>query len=746
MKKSNYLFIVFILLLAINVYSQQPQQRPKIGLTLSGGGAKGLAHIGILKAIDSAGLKIDYVTGTSMGGVIGGLYAVGYSADTIEKISRTINWDLFLSNQASLRTLYMEEKDEYNKYNVELPWVNHKFRLPSGLLQGQEVWVKLSELFYPVYNQKDFSKFSKPFKCIATDVGTGEAVVLSKGEIASAIRASMAIPSFFTAADIDGKRLIDGGIVRNFPVRDVKEMGADIVIGSNVAGPLLPSDKVQNAIQVLLQVAFFREAADSKEEQKLCNVYVDQPLKGYNMGSFSQAKEIIEKGIERGRELYPVFKRMADSLDAIYGKDTSVAQPLPESKPVIISSYEVNGLVNTSAGFFINTIDLLTNKEYTPLRLTKMVRAAYGTRYYSRITYSLVPQEDGTCKIIFDVTENPLTFFKAGLHYNRFSGIAAIVNFTSRNLLFRNSRSMIAANIGETLRARAEHLQYYGRRKNFSTVMSLQGDRFDISSYNTLKQDGIFKQEFFKADFKAQFSTQRNFTIGLGQRFEYVTNKPKINAAFDYSGNNSFVVGYLFLAQNNLDKTDYPHRGVKLNTVFEWVGTQHPRVDFFINGVPVNKDSITVTGSSYARVLFNMDAYTPFGKRTTAEFQIQAGANFKYGNNIMNEFVVGGLTKQFRNQVSFAGLQEGSIYTPAMMVAQVGLRYEFLSNTFLIGRGNVLFNNFISKSKFYNNPDIMTGYSLTFGYNFALGPLELSLMYNDQSKKLGTYVNIGVPF
>jgi NTE family protein len=418
----------------------------------------------------------------------------------------------------------------------------------------------------------------------------------------------------------------------------------------------------------------------------------------------------------------------------------------PETKPVVISSYEVKGLVNTSVDFFIHTVDLLTNQEYTPLRLSKMVRAVYGTRYYSRISYALIPQPDGTSKIIFDVTENPLTFFKAGLHYNRFSGIAAIVNFTSRNLLFRNSRSMVAANIGETVRARAEHLQYFGRRKNFSVNMSVQGDRFDITSYNTLKQDGIIKQEFFKADLKLQFSSQRNFSIGAGQRFEYVLNKPKINSAFDYKGNNHFILAYLFLAQNNLDRTDYPHRGVKFNTVFEWVGTQRPHVDFLINGTPVKKDSIPVTGSPYARILFNMDAYTPLGKRTTAEFQVQSGINFNYGNNIMNEFVVGGLIKQFRNQVTFAGLQEGAVYSPAVAMAQVGLRYEFLSNTFLIGRGNVLLNNFISKSKFYNNPDIMTGYSLTFGYNFALGPLELSLMYNDRSKKLGTYVNIGIPF
>jgi NTE family protein len=681
-----------------------------------------------------------------MGSIVAGLYAAGYSADSIENIARQVNWDLFLSNQSSLRTLYMEEKEEYNKYAVELPWVNHRFELPSGLLQGQEIWLKLAELFYPVYKLKDFSQLSIPFKCIATDVGNGEAVVLGNGEIASAIRASMAIPSFFTAVDYQGKRLIDGGVVRNFPVRDVKAMGADIVIGSNVAGPLLPSEKVRNAIQVLLQVAFFREAADHKEEEKLCNVYVPFDLAKYNMASFSQSDEILQEGIEEGRRLYPLFKRMKDSLEAIYGSDGFKLNRLPDAEPVKISGYEIKGLQHTSQDFFVHTIDLLVNHEYTPQKLSKMVRAAFGTRYYNRVTYALEPQADGTCKIIFDVSENPLTFFKAGLHYNRFSGVAAIVNFTSRNLIFRNSRSMIGGNIGETVRLRAEHLQYFGRRKNFSINLSTQYDRFDISSYTTFKQDGILKQQFAKADFKIQVSTQRNFAIGVGQRFEYVTNKPKINAAFDYKGNNRFIAAYFFIAKNTLDRTDYPHRGIKLNANLEWIGTQSSNIDFYLDGKAVRKDSIQVSDNAFARSILSLDTYTPISRRATAEFKIQSGINFNYGNNIMNEFVVGGLTRQFRNQITFAGLQEGSVYTPAMAMIQGGLRYEIFANTFLIGRGNFLFNNFISKSAFYSNPDVIGGYSLTFGYNFALGPLELSLMYNDQSHKLGTYVNIGVPF
>ena len=137
----------------------------------------------------------------------------------------------------------MEEKEEYSKYAVEFPWVNNGFKLPSGVVEGEELWLKFSELFFPVYNIKDFSKFSIPFKCISADIETGEAVISDTGEIITAVRASMAIPSLFTAIEHNGKRLVDGGVVRNFPVRDVKEMGADFVIGSRVATGLASKRK-----------------------------------------------------------------------------------------------------------------------------------------------------------------------------------------------------------------------------------------------------------------------------------------------------------------------------------------------------------------------------------------------------------------------------------------------------------------------------------------------------------------------
>lgn len=743
--------IVLSILCACTLLLSQAQNRtarPKIGVTLSGGGAKGLAHIGILKAIDSAGLKVDYITGTSMGSIIGSLYAVGYSADSIERIARSIDWDLLLSNQSSLRSIFMEEKEEYSKYVLELPWVNHRFRLPSGVLEGQELWIKFSELFFPVYNIKDFTKFSIPFACIGTDVGNGEAVVMKEGEVVSAIRSSMAIPSVFTAVDYKGKRLIDGGLVRNFPVRDVKEMGADYVIGSNVASGLLPSDKVRNAFQILMQVAFFREAEDNKVEVPQCDIYIPFQMDKFSMGSFSDAGAIINLGVHEGRELYPRLKKLRDSLDAIYGQEPPTPERLPTVDYVKISSYEVRGTDKTSPDFFTHTMNFVTNQYYSAKRLANMIRQAVGTRYYKRVTYSLEPQSDGTAKIIFDVTENPLTFAKVGLHYNRFSGIGVIGNLTTRNFFFTNSRSMASVNIGESIRLRGEHLQYFGRLKNFSLIADLQFDRFDVATYtyDKYKQDGLYKQNLFRTGGRFQFSSKRSFSVGLGSRWDWVRYTPTISTDFDFKGSNSWVTNFLYVGHNSLDKAVYPRRGVKFEAEAGYVARQSPRIKFLVGGQTIPATDSMISSNSYPRVTANLESYIPFSRRTTMLFNVQGGTNFGYDKNVLNEFIVGGLTKTFRNQITFAGLQEGSIYSPSLMAVQGGARVMMFSNTFITARANVLFNNIFTKSDYFNYPDFFSGYSLTFAYNFALGPLEISAMYCDQTKRVQSYINLGIPF
>jgi NTE family protein len=722
-------------------------RRPKIGLTLSGGAAKGLAHIGILKAIDSAGLKVDLLTGTSMGSIIGALYAAGYSGNQIEQLARKVDWDILLSNQSTLRALLMAEKEEYSRYAVELPWVNNGFKLPTGVLQAEELWLKLSELFFPVHNIKNFNDFSIPFKCIGTDIATGEAVVMDKGEIVTAIRSSMAIPSLFTAVEYDGRRLVDGGIVRNFPVSDVKAMGADIVIGSQVATGLLPKEKLVNAFQILLQIAFLKEAEENRKGIELCDIYIAMPMENYNAGSFNRSKEILEFGFEEGRKIYPRLKMLADSLNQIYGPPLIIPNRLPVVDSIKISSFEIHGLKNTTTDFFTHMMGFETNRFYTAARLTNMVRKVFGTRYYNRIVYGLQPVGDGTSKIVFDVTENPLSFSKLGIHYNTFTGIGILVNLTTRNFFLPHSRSMLTLNVGDNFRARGEHLQYLGRGKNIAMVLGSQYDRLDFTTYNNFKKDGLYSMQFFKAAANMQYSGNRQFTVGIGTRYEWLKYKPSIQSVLEISGKNEFVTSYTYAAVNTLDKNIYPNRGMKVDAELGWLYNQSPGVTFFSNGEPItNLDSLGISYNNFIRATLNAEIYVPLHSRSTLFSLMQSGINFDYKQNIQNDFIVGGMSRLFRNQILFAGFEEGSVTTPSIASLQLGFRYELFNNGFLLFRTNALVNNFISTSNLLGKPNFLSGHAVSFGYNFALGPLEVSAMYSDQTGKIHSYINLGISF
>ncbi|WP_430896161.1 MULTISPECIES: patatin-like phospholipase family protein [unclassified Paraflavitalea] len=722
-------------------------QRPKIGLTLSGGGAKGLAHIGILKAIDSAGLKIDYITGTSMGSIVGALYASGYSADQLEQIAKRLDWELLLTNASSLRAQVMEEKSEYGKYGVELPWINNRFRLPSGVLESEELWLKFSELFFHVYQIKDFSKLPIPFKCIAADVATGEAVVLDKGDIVTAIRSSMAIPTVFTAVENNGKKLVDGGVVRNFPVKDVREMGADYVIGSNVSTGLLPKERVNNALQVLLQIAFFKEAEDLKIQIKDCDLYLPLPIENYNTASFNKSDEILRLGIEEGRRLYPIFKHLADSINAQYGETEQSKIIRPSfTDSVKLTSIEIHGLERTTPAFFAHMVGYYDNRYYTAAKLNNMIRKAFGTRYYNKITYTLYPDENHGARIIFDVIENPETFAKIGLHYNKFTGISVLANITSRNFFTASSRSYLTLNFGERFRLKGEHLQYLGRGKNVAAIADIQFENLIFPAYTNFKKTGEYKNYYTQSNLKIQYSRNRSYTVGTGIRYESTELQPSIETAIQFNGDNHFFTHFLYWNVNTLDRPTLPKKGLKLETELGYIFNQRADVTITQNGIPLNKDSLGISFNNYQRLMANFELYTPLGKRSVFSLMFQGGVNFNYAQNIFNDFVIGGMVRTFRNQIVFVGLEEGSFFTPSVGALQAGLRVNANTNLYFAARTNALVNNFISQNNLLQKPEFLSGHALSVGYNTALGPLELSFQFNDQSSKFSSYINFGINF
>ncbi|PUZ30123.1 NTE family protein [Chitinophaga costaii] len=722
--------------------AQTNDQRPRIGLALSGGGAKGLAHIGILEAIDSAGLKIDYVAGTSMGSIVGALYAVGYSADTIEAIARRINWPRLFSNRPLLSEISYEEKSEFGKYALEVPFQGNKPKLESGVIVGEELWLQLAQLFWPVQNLRDFSKFNIPFKCIATDIATGDRVTLDSGDIVMSVRASIAIPSVFSAVEIGDQKLVDGGVVRNFPVLTLKDMGANITIGSNVGQGLRKAAELKTPLDMIYQLGFYKDAMDFKEERKVTDVFIQHELREYSAASFSSVDSIIDKGKRLGRQFYPVFKHLADSLRALYPDAAPVVCRMPEINRVQLTALRVNGLVHSDSSFFVGKTGLKIGQWYNDDQIHKAVQNVYGTRFYKEVTYRLEPQGGNRVLMDIHVEETPLTYVKAALNYNTYTGVSAILNITRRNFLVKNSNAFLTAGLSENPRLKGEFLKYLGRQRNIGFRLYTNFENNDLPIYENFRQLQEYNSKYLDAGGSLQYALNNKMIFGIATQWEHIWLKPKISSYVEVSGHTRQLNSYFYYGLNTLNRTVFPTKGVSIQLEAGEVYSHHPNFNFYQASNP--GDTTRLNFDNYRRLLLKVNYYVRASHKSAFDFSTNAAVNLGYRPNIVNNYIVGGLTDQVRYQIPFAGLYEGEVLTGSISTLGIKYQYECLNNLFIIPRANVAIYNYADKARVKYN--YLSGYALGAGYSSALGPIEASLIYSDQSETVGFYVNVGFNF
>jgi NTE family protein len=731
------------------IASAQQPGRPKIGLTLSGGGAKGLAHIGILKALDSAGLQIDYVTGTSMGAVIGSLYSVGYSGDSIYQLASQIQWNDLLLNRPPLNSFIMEHKDEYGRYALEMPIKNGGLKAPTGLFEAEELWLKFNELYQSVYDVKDFNDLPIPFKCIATNIVTGQAVVLDKGNLMTAVRASMAIPSVFTAVDYDGKRLVDGGIVRNFPASDVKGMGADIVIGSTV-NPFTQPEKstITSMMQVLMNVVFFREEELSKKDVELCNYVIVHPLSRYSSGAFSSFDSIMSIGVRTGLDYYPIFKKMADSLNAIYGvPPPKTLRSVPAR--ITIRHIITDSLRQISSAYLYRMLNLKEGTAYTNHELEAAMRRAYGTRYFSKLYYELFPVEPGVADLHLITEEFPSFKMKLALNYSTMTKIMLIANFTKEDLLGKPSVSYVTVGVSENPRLRVGHTMIMGSSKfPLSSVTEIYGEQQKFSQYTDFDATGNnYKQSDIYFDTRLQVAYKRKALYGLGVRLEHVSLKPVSRSIFDIYGRNNYVQPYFRYEYNTLNRLFLPRRGTYILLEPSAIVGQSQKLTLKSNGIPVDfLDSIGVSTENFLRVRAQVEHVIPFKKRNTITLQAEADANFNSTQLLFHDFVAGGMQPVFRNQVTFAGIQDAALRTNSLVKLNVNWRYQIAGALFAAANANIMYHSFLLEKLPANSNKFLSGYGLTLGLDTPIGPFEFSFNYCDQAKELNNYLSIGFRF
>jgi NTE family protein len=742
------LLIFGLLLIATHsVWSQQ--QRPKVGLVLSGGGAKGIAHIGVLKAIDSAGLKIDYVTGTSMGSIIGGLYSVGYSGNQIEKVTKKLNWDELLSGKPIYKFVGIDEKDEFGQYSAEVGIKNGKAQLATGLIDSQELWLILNRMFLPVYNVKDFSKFSIPFKCVTTDLSNGQAIVISKGDIVKAVRASMAIPSVFTAVDSDKTKLVDGGIVRNFPVKDVKEMGADIVIGVNLFTGLPDIEKLDNVLDVFYQITQYRDADDLVEEKKLCDLIIEPHLEKYSAGSFDSTDSIMDIGNTVGKLYYPYFKKLADSLNAKYPIQYDLYNRLPIVDKIVIDEIGYEGIDYTSKSLLLQKLGIQPGKAYTAKQINDGFRMAFASRYYDNIYYRLEPTSEGHAKLICQVKEKALNQVKVGLSFHSFTGPAVLLNLTMRDLLWNKSRTMGKFAIGENFRILLEHKQIFGPKANNFFNISWERQNLPLNRYDGDQKLFVYRVGYTQFDFNYTRALTNDWTISSGIIYNRNNFSPEVNAGVSYRGYVTNYFGYLATESITTDRPNFPTSGHLFYAQGGVVFGRKAHIDQTLNdGSSQDVSYVLNDVPNFYKFMINFTKFNPLNKKLVLFYNLHSSFAIKSQGFIVDNFYLGGIQQLFRQQVAFAGINEQQINSTSIATGQLGLQYNFAGSLFLMGRANTGVYDFSTQTKFWDSDtvDSINGFSLGLGYNLGFLPMELNAMYSPEIGKVYTHVKIGFVF
>ncbi|MEH6779890.1 patatin-like phospholipase family protein, partial [Maribacter arcticus] len=381
-KLLQLILISFIVVLPQYILAQD--RKPKVAVVLSGGGAKGIAHIPFLQALDSLGIVPDLVVGTSMGSIVGGLYAMGYSGDSIANITDNANWDHLLSKYIALTEVSVEEKSEFNKYLVGLDFTEGKLKVNSALVKDQNLRLFLSTLTYPAYKIKNFDNLSIPYRAIATDIVHGKEVIIAEGSLMEAMRASMSIPGIFKPAIYKKTLLIDGGVLNNFPTDIAQNMGADIIIGSDVSGGMEPIEKLDNIPNLLFQAGMLASNIKNPENQKRCDILIDhEPYMTYSTGDFSKSNEIYKEGkialLEKMDALVDLAEKLKD-----YPKRT---HKLPYvAKESIIDTIIYKGISKANLELVKARTNIQRSKKYTVETLLAGVNRAMATNIFSEIT------------------------------------------------------------------------------------------------------------------------------------------------------------------------------------------------------------------------------------------------------------------------------------------------------------------------------------------------------------------------
>ncbi|WP_317174197.1 patatin-like phospholipase family protein [Nonlabens antarcticus] len=714
----------------------------KIGLVLSGGGAKGLAHIGTLKVIDSLGIKIDYIAGTSMGAIVGSLYASGYTGKQIDSIFVKTNFNNIISDEIprSAKTSY--ERRENERYAVTLPFEDFKVKLPNSLSKGQNVYNLLSQLLSHVNDISEFDKLPIPFFCIATDIETGQEIILDSGYLPRAVNASGALPSLFAPVQIDNRMLIDGGVTDNYPIEKLRAKGMDIIVGVDVQDDFKSLDELNDAFSILTQINNFRTINDMKIKGPKTDIYIAPNIKDFSVISFDQGAAIIEKGeIAAQLKIYQLARIATPGYSKPELKTSS-------SDRIYLSNIVVNGNERYTRSYVVGKFKLNTPDFTTYEDIKNGVNNLQATNNFSKINYELIPHAQGT-ELRVTVEESSVrNYLRLSLHYDELLRSAALVNLTRKNVLFDNDVVSVDAILGDNVRYVADY--YIDKGDYWSVGLHSEFTQFekDIpadfagSITGSLPISGVNSIDVEYHDWTQQFFLQtrldQGFNVILGaelKTLDIYTNTlltgNAMNTRTDFQNSTTASI-YGKALYDTYDNSFFPSSGFKVDADFHlYLLNDILKEDF-------SEYSIAQLQIGYAYALGK------FSLRGTGHVGITIG---NQEDSSLDFFLGGYGARRINNIIPFYGYDFLSLGGNTMIRTLFEIDYELFRKNHLVASANFasVDDDLFEMNDWYRKTQY-SGFALGYGIETFLGPLELKYSFSPQQSDDEFYVRLGFNF
>ena len=728
--KKYFIHIAFIFGL-FSCFSQvKDSTNLKVGLVLSGGGAKGLAHIGALKAIEEAGVHIDYIAGTSMGAIVGALYAAGYRADELKQIFESADFEKLIKDDYQRKNKSFLEREDDDRRAITLPFNHFKIDIPSALSKGQNSYNLYVKLLYAVKDISDFSKLPIPFFCMATDIETGKQVLLDKGYLPNAIAASSTIPSIFEPVYLNGKVLIDGGVTNNYPIDELLNKNVNYVIGVDVQDSLKTRKNLKSVSDVMLQVSNMNTHKQMESKRAKTNIYIKPNITNYTILSFDKSDEIFKEGYSAALQQLKKLKLLAaKQIQHPYKK---IVNNIPSK--IKINKIIVAGNENYTQAYILGKLKIKENTQISLQKIEDGVVALVATDNFHKVNYRITKEND----LMVDVVENHNnTQLKLGLHYDNLYQGNVLLNVTQKQLLTNNDVCSLDVIVGKKVRYQLDYYLDKGfywsigvRSKMNAFEKSIENpiiNNIQINETKRLDAFSLTNQFYFETILKKEFS------LSLGVEHEKVNLEYGNILNTQTLEDNDFFSTLGTLIYDTLDDKYYPTKGVFFDgDVHMYLFTSKHSNDF----VPL---TIAQAKMGFAKTFFNK-----------LHLNIFSEGGFRIGENSTNtySFVLGGYGNNFMlNYKPFYGYDYLNIIGNGYVKGDIDVHYEFSKNQFFTASANFanVKDRLFDGLNWLSLPDY-TGYALGYGVKTFAGPMQIKSTWSPEVKKVHWFISLGYWF